>query len=115
MDEIDTSEEKATAFKGFSLVVALNPQSMEKDLLRFFTSIARYRDLKLQNPIKRELHEALQNVSYLFFLYLSQLTVSNPSILQVLNIYRQLIPQFNDFIGQLQPQDQQALKATYAL
>jgi hypothetical protein len=33
----------------------------------------------------------------------------------VLNIYRQIIPQFNDFVAQLQPQDQQALKATYAL
>ncbi|KAK3905928.1 armadillo-type protein [Staphylotrichum tortipilum] len=94
MDEIDPSEEKATAFKGFSMVVAHNPQAMEKDLLLFFTSIARYRDLKLQNPVKQELHEVLQNV---------------------INIYRQLIPQFNDFIAQLQPQDQQALKATYAL
>ncbi|KAK4127441.1 ARM repeat-containing protein [Parathielavia appendiculata] len=94
MDDIDPSEEKATAFKGFSMVVAHNPQTMEKDLLHFFTSIARYRDLKLQNPVKQELHEILQNV---------------------LNIYRQLIPQFNDFIAQLQPQDQQALKATYAL
>jgi HEAT repeat protein len=63
MDDIDPSEEKATAFKGFSLVVAHNPQAMEKDLLRFFTSIARYRDLKLQNPVKQELHEVLQNVS----------------------------------------------------
>jgi HEAT repeat protein len=63
MDEIDPSEEKATAFKGFSTVVAHNPQAMEKDLLRFFTAIARYRDLKLQNPVKQELHEVLQNVS----------------------------------------------------
>jgi HEAT repeat protein len=63
MDDIDPSEEKATAFKGFSMVVAQNPQAMEKDLLRFFTSIARYRDLKLQNPVKQELHEVLQNVS----------------------------------------------------
>lgn len=68
MNEIDPSEEKATAFKGFSMVVAQNPMAMEKDLLRFFTSIARYRDLKLQNPIKRELHEALQNVSLLWYL-----------------------------------------------
>jgi len=34
---------------------------------------------------------------------------------QVINVYRQLIPQFNDFIGRLEPQDQQALSATYAL
>ncbi|KAL2131332.1 hypothetical protein VTI74DRAFT_5256 [Chaetomium olivicolor] len=94
MEDIDPSEEKATAFRGFSMVVAQNPKAMEKDLLRFFTAIARYRDLKLENPIKRDLHDVLQNV---------------------LNIYRQLIPQFNDFISQLQPHDQEALKATYVL
>jgi len=33
----------------------------------------------------------------------------------VLNIYRQMIPQFNDFIGQMNAQDQQALKANYAI
>jgi hypothetical protein len=65
MEEIDPSEEKATAFKGFGMVVAQNPQAMEKDLLRFFAAIARYRDLKLQNPVKQELHEVLQNVSCL--------------------------------------------------
>ncbi|KAK4114887.1 ARM repeat-containing protein [Canariomyces notabilis] len=94
MDDVDPSEEKATAFKGFSMVVAQNPQSMEKDLLHFFTSIARYQDLKLSNPIKRELHDVLQNV---------------------INIYRQLIPQFNEFVAQLQPEDQQALKSTYGV
>jgi hypothetical protein len=41
--------------------------------------------------------------------------VANPDHSQVLNIYRQIIPQFNDFVAQLQPQDQQALKTTYAL
>ncbi|KAK3308234.1 armadillo-type protein [Chaetomium strumarium] len=94
MDDIDPTEEKASAFKGFSMVVAQNPQSMEKHLLRFFTSIARYRDLTLQNPMKKELHDVLQNV---------------------LNLYRQIIPQFDHFVAQLQPEDQQALKATYAL
>ncbi|KAH6626809.1 armadillo-type protein [Chaetomium sp. MPI-SDFR-AT-0129] len=94
MEEIDPSEEKATAFKGFALVVAQNPQAMEKDLLRFFTAIARYQDLKLQNTLKQELHDILQSV---------------------LNLYRQLIPQFNDFVAQLQAQDQEALKSTYAI
>ncbi|AEO56756.1 hypothetical protein MYCTH_2302024 [Thermothelomyces thermophilus ATCC 42464] len=94
MEVIEPSDEKATAFKGFAMVVAQNPQAMEKDLLRFFTAIARYQDLYLQNPAKQELHEVFQNV---------------------LNIYRQLIPQFDEFVAQLQPQDQQALKATYAL
>jgi HEAT repeat protein len=62
MDDIDPSEEKATAFKGFSMIVGQNPQSIEKVLLHFFTSIARYQDLKLQTPIRQELHEVFQNV-----------------------------------------------------
>lgn len=37
------------------------------------------------------------------------------TIMQVLNVYKQIIPTFNDFINQLQPQDQQALKTLYAI
>ncbi|CRK27530.1 hypothetical protein BN1708_004420 [Verticillium longisporum] len=94
METVETSEEKATAFKGFTLVVAQNPQAMEKALPQFFVAIARYRDLKLENPTKQELHHLFQNI---------------------LNVYRQMIPNFADFIGQMQPQDQQALKANYSL
>ncbi|KAK0635712.1 armadillo-type protein [Bombardia bombarda] len=94
MDDVDPSEEKATAFKGFSLVVAQNPQSIENVLLKFFVSMARYQDLKLRTPVKQDLHDVFQNV---------------------LNIYRQLIPQFNEFIGQMDAQDQAALKANYAI
>lgn len=35
--------------------------------------------------------------------------------MQVLNVYKQIIPQFDNFIGQLQPQDQQALKTLYSI
>ena len=63
MDEVDPSEEKATAFKGFSLTVAQNPQAIEGVLLHFFVAIARYRDLKLRTPVKSELHDVFQNVS----------------------------------------------------
>lgn len=34
---------------------------------------------------------------------------------QVINIYKGIIPQFGNFIGQLQPQDQQSLRQTYSL
>jgi len=94
MDEVDPSEEKATAFKGFGLTLAQNPQAIEKVLLHFFVSIARYRDLKLRTPIKNDLHDVFQNV---------------------LNVYRQIIPQFSDFIGQLSPEDQQSLKTNYVV
>jgi hypothetical protein len=63
MDEIDPSEEKATAFKGFGTTVAQNPQAIENVLPHLFVSIARYKDLKLRTPIKQELHEVFQNVS----------------------------------------------------
>ncbi|KAL6879751.1 armadillo-type protein [Trichoderma longibrachiatum] len=94
MQEVDPTEEKATAFKGFTMVVGQNPQALEKVLLDFFVSIARYQDMNLRNPIKQELHEVFQNV---------------------LNVYKQLIPQFDDFVNRLQPQDQQALKTIYAI
>ncbi|RCI12485.1 hypothetical protein L249_0416 [Ophiocordyceps polyrhachis-furcata BCC 54312] len=94
MQEVDPSEEKATAFKGFSMVVGVNPQAMEKVLMSYFESIARYQDLNLRNPIKQELHEVFQNV---------------------LNVYKRMIPQFNEFVSQMRPQDQQSLKNNYAL
>lgn len=94
MQEVDPSEEKATAFKGFSVVVGLNPQAMEKVLMDYFVSIAQYQDLNLRNPIKQELHEVFQNV---------------------LNVYKRMIPQFNEFVGQMRPQDQQSLKNNYAI
>ncbi|KAK9422170.1 putative Importin N-terminal domain-containing protein [Seiridium unicorne] len=94
MDEVDPSDEKATAFRGFTAIVEQNPMAMEKSLLHFFTSIARYRDLKLRSDTKSGLHE---------------------DFLKTINIYRGLMPQFNDFVGQMQPQDQQALSTNYGL
>ncbi|RYP66105.1 hypothetical protein DL770_008875 [Monosporascus sp. CRB-9-2] len=93
MDEVDPSDEKATAFRGFTVIVERNPMAMEKSLLHFFTAIARYRDLKLRSENNNGLHEDFQ---------------------KTINIYRQLIPQLDQFLSQLQPQDQEALKATYA-
>ncbi|KAK1982318.1 armadillo-type protein [Colletotrichum cereale] len=93
MEHVEFLEEKATAFKGFTLVVGQNPQAMEKALPQLFVAIARYRDINLKNPIKNELHEHFQ---------------------KVINMYREMIPQFNDFVNQMQPQDQQALRAYYS-
>ena len=70
MDDVDPTDEKATAFKGFARIVAQNPQAMEKVLLHFFKSIAQYEDINLQSPIKQELHETFQNVSFFCFLLL---------------------------------------------
>ncbi|KAL7625534.1 hypothetical protein AAE478_004754 [Parahypoxylon ruwenzoriense] len=92
MDEVDPSDEKATAFRGFTAIVEKNPMAMEKSLLHFFTAIARYRDLKLRSETKSGLHEDFQ---------------------KAFSIYRQIIPQFDQFFGQLQPQDQETLRTTY--
>ncbi|KAI0201144.1 armadillo-type protein [Astrocystis sublimbata] len=62
MDEVDVTDEKVTAFRGFTLIVEKNPMAMEKSLLHFFTSIARYRDMKLLNQNKTSLHEDFQKV-----------------------------------------------------
>lgn len=63
MQDVEPTEEKATAFKGFSMMVGQNPQAMEKVLLDYFTAISRYRDIDLKSPIKQELHDVFQNVS----------------------------------------------------
>lgn len=94
MDEVEPTEEKATAFRGFTMIVGHNPQAMEKALLHYFTAIARYRDLKLRSPIKQELHDVFQNI---------------------INTYRQIIPQFREFLGQMKPEDLQTLTADYAV
>lgn len=95
MDEVDPSEEKATAFKGFAATVVKNPQSIEGDIPHLFMSIARYSDLvHLRNPIKQELHDAFKNV---------------------INVYQQIIPQFDSFLGQMDPQDQANLKSLYGI
>ncbi|KAI1639738.1 armadillo-type protein [Biscogniauxia mediterranea] len=93
MDEVDLSDEKATAFRGFTSIVEKNPMAMEKSLLHFFTSIARYRDMRLRSQNKDGLHEDFQ---------------------KIIGIYRQIIPQFDQFFSQLQQQDQESLRANYA-
>ncbi|KAH9909877.1 armadillo-type protein [Xylariomycetidae sp. FL2044] len=93
MDEVDPSDEKTTAFRGFTVIVERNPMAMEKSLLHFFQAIARYRDMKLRSQNKDGLHEDFQ---------------------KTIGIYRQIIPQFDQFFGQLPPQDQQSLRSNYA-
>lgn len=63
MQDVDYSEEKATAFLGFSMIVGRNPQAMESVLLDYFTAIAEYEDIGLQTPLKQRLQEVFQNVS----------------------------------------------------
>jgi len=94
MDDVDPSDEKATALRGFVQVVEKNPQAMEKSLLHYFTTVARYRDLKLRSNAKTALHD---------------------DFLKTINIYRQMIPQFDQFISQLPREDQESLRSIYGL
>ncbi|OAA37833.1 Armadillo-like helical [Metarhizium rileyi] len=94
MKKIEPTDEKASAFKGFSMIVGHNPQAMEKVLLDYFVAVAQYEDSELQNPLKQELHDVIQHV---------------------LNQYKQMMPQFHDFIGQMRPQDRQTLTNNYSV
>ncbi|KAF4982046.1 hypothetical protein FZEAL_2296 [Fusarium zealandicum] len=94
MNEVEATEEKATAFKGFSMIVGRNPQAMESVLVDYFTAISRYRDMSLKSPIRQELQDVFQNV---------------------INVYKQIIPGFGDFLSQMQPRDRQALETHYSL
>lgn len=61
---VDYTLEKATAFKGFCLVVLGNPQAMEKDLARLFTAIARYKmEEAFKTPLTADLQQIFQHVS----------------------------------------------------
>ena len=65
MEDVIVTDEKDTAFKGFTNVVAQNPQAMEKVLLQFFKAIAQYGDdLTYPNPLRGELKKAFQDVSF---------------------------------------------------
>lgn len=62
MRNVESTSEKASAFKGFSMVIAQNPQAMEKVLLDFFVAVAQYDDSKLPDSLRQELRDVFQHV-----------------------------------------------------
>lgn len=61
---VDHTLEKATAFKGFCLVIVRHPQAMEKDLGSLFTAIAQYKmDETHGTPLTADLQQIFQHVS----------------------------------------------------
>ncbi|KAL2888199.1 Importin subunit beta-2 [Ceratocystis lukuohia] len=94
MEGVVAADERASAFTGFSLIVLKNPKAMESTLLDFFSVIARYQDLQLQSPVKQEVHD---------------------SFASVINVYQQMIPQFNEFLSQLKPNERQNLRTGYGV
>ncbi|PSR97154.1 armadillo-type protein [Coniella lustricola] len=91
MTELDSTDEKASALKGFTMVVGQNPQAMENSMLAYFQCIAQY-NTGLPSDMNRELHNLFQ---------------------KIIDVYRQMIPQFDQFLNQLASEDLQALKASY--
>lgn len=83
MGSVDYTIEKASAFKGFCLVVLDNPSAMEKDLARLFTAIARYKlEEIMKSPLTADLPQLFQHVSHQFY----------PRCDQALTSHRHLIP-----------------------
>jgi transportin-1 len=80
MDSVDYTEEKVSAFTGFTNIVGRNPQAMENVLVHFFTSIARYRhDFKYETTEKSSLHNLFFRVSLPWSIILTKnLIVSRP-------------------------------------
>lgn len=75
---VDYTLEKATAFKGFCLIVLGHPQAMEKDLGRFFTAISRYKfEDQHETPLAADLKQVFQHT---------------------LELYKSLIPNFGTYI-----------------
>ncbi|RDL40431.1 ARM repeat-containing protein [Venustampulla echinocandica] len=92
---VEHTVEKATAMKGFCLVVLKNPQAMEKDLARLFTIIARYNNFVEVNPLIADLRQIFQHT---------------------LETYKSLIPDMNAFLtSQIAPADVTALRTIYSL
>ncbi|KAI9814214.1 MAG: hypothetical protein M1827_003380 [Pycnora praestabilis] len=90
--KVDYTDEKAYAIQGFISVVGHNPQAMERCLMKLFITIARYP--RVNTPGLKDLFSDFQ---------------------KILIYYKGLIPNFDAFLGQLGPQDQQSLRDTYNL
>lgn len=94
MVKIDHTQEKASAFLGFNMIIAQNPQAMDTALADYFTAVAMW-------P-KRE----LSTEEY------SDLKSSFDTVLQG---YKQMIPDFAGFLAQISPNVVQKLRSMFSL
>jgi transportin-1 len=109
---VDYTTEKATAVKGFCLVLLGNPQAMEKDLVRLFTAIARYKmEEAFKTPLTADLQQIFQHVSQ----PLERVEAALLTILKTLDLYKSLIPDFNAFLSStnMSAADLNLLRSTY--
>ncbi|KAJ5167316.1 uncharacterized protein N7482_006097 [Penicillium canariense] len=92
MSKIDFTREKASAFLGFNNVVMKNPQAMEASLADYFQAIASFPSKSLSQEEYRDIQTSFQ---------------------QVLQGYKNMIPNFDSFLSQLSPPVAQKLRSAY--
>ncbi|OAX82473.1 hypothetical protein ACJ72_03180 [Emergomyces africanus] len=92
MAKIDFTREKASSFFGFNQVVRENPKAMESCLSDYFHAIAIFPHKSLNQPNFHDLQQSFQ---------------------QVLQGYKDLIPDFSSFMASLPPAVSRKLQAAY--
>ncbi|KKK13918.1 hypothetical protein P175DRAFT_0521964 [Aspergillus ochraceoroseus IBT 24754] len=94
MSKIDFTREKASAFLGFNQVVMKNPQAMESCLADYFHAIAIFPRESLHQEDYRDIQSSFQ---------------------QVLQGYKNMIPNFDSFMSQLPAPVPQQLRSVYQI
>ncbi|EYE98912.1 putative importin beta-2 subunit [Aspergillus ruber CBS 135680] len=94
MAKIDFTREKASAFLGFNQAVMKNPQAMESCLGDYFQAIASFPTKTLNQEDYRDILTSFQ---------------------QVLQGYKNMIPNFDSFLSQLSPPAVQKLRTVYQI
>ncbi|KAL4995313.1 armadillo-type protein [Aspergillus recurvatus] len=92
MSRIDFTREKASAFLGFNQVVMKNPAAMESSLADYFQAIAAFPSKSLHQDEYHDIQSSFQ---------------------QVLQGYKNMIPNFDSFMSQLPPPIAQKLRSVY--
>ncbi|EAW07241.1 putative importin beta-2 subunit [Aspergillus clavatus NRRL 1] len=94
MNKIEFTREKASAFLGFNHVVMKNPQALESCLGDYFQAIAAFPAKSLHQEDYRDVQSSFE---------------------QVLQGYKNMIPNFDSFLTQLPPHVVQKLRSTYQI
>jgi transportin-1 len=111
MSNIAPTQEKASAFLGFSRVIEQNPRAMENSLGDFFAAIATFPKKETLGIGFREVRQSFSNVSSLVWLSEKRRLTD----LQLIQGYKEIIPNFEAFLSRLSPAVQQKLRNSYAL
>jgi hypothetical protein len=108
------TDEKAHALTGFMQIILANPQAMEQSLLGFFKEMAKATHDSVSGPGEQKVRETFQRVSI-------SNTASNGNIsgamltwmMQVFQQYKGMIQDFDGFLNNLSPTEQEQLRKLY--